>query len=401
MKVIFPLSSVIVAAVTTTAPVDAAVANNETPSTKDGRGLRRRHLSSCANNHNYDDLPLRAYEEIAYDLTTRTNGVESTTHWGYQHSTCNFKLVQSKTEGAHATKMTFYTDTAYDALNGVEVSFSDGSRGFCGYQAWSDRLGVEVVKNLGKMSDSIIVQARNGNRALVDTVYFQSLKRTIGNTSTDVSSNAAHVYDVDGRYITGLVCSDDDNMRNLQFLVSKPVKSSQLVDINYDLGHLQNPSEAKTLDVISLSNDSSEAQSFSVSYSMVEESSVSVSSERTSSFEMGIAIGISTEFGVDAWGVSASASFSQDYSFTSGHSYTSGKVNEKATSKEVVKEVSITVPPSTSVTLTVTQFQETLADIDYTATHVLTFEDNSYIQTSVKGEMEGVAVSNVFMDAVE
>lgn len=186
-------------------------------------------------------------------------------------------------------------------------------------------------------------------------------------------------------------------MRNLQFIVSKEIASSTLTDIDYDLSRL-GLGDAKTLDTVTLRNEGTVPQTFTVAYTAIKESAVSLSSETTKSLEVGF--GISTTFEAKipfVGGVETTASFETSLSA----SFTSGRSDETRTSQTVTREVEVKVPPNTITTLQVTQFQEQIEDIDFTAKHTVVFVDGTSNIQTLRGTMEGVAVSNVFIKTEE
>ena len=135
-----------------------------------------------------------------------------------------------------------------------------------------------------------------------------------------------------------------------------------------------------------------------MAYSAVEESAVSLSSETTKSFEVGF--GIETTFSGKIPFV-GEAGLSVSFDASTSTSFSGGRTDETAVTKEVTREVQVTVPSNTITTLQVTQFQEKIADIDYTASHTVVFIDGSHSTTTIAGTMDGVAVSNVFIQTSE
>ena len=171
-----------------------------------------------------------------------------------------------------------------------------------------------------------------------------------------------------------------------------------MVSIDYDTSDFGDPTEPKSLDKVTLTNDSSETMEFSVSYTYVETSAVEVHSEETKSYEH--SFGITTGFEIKIPFI-GDTGVESSYEYTNNKSYTSGTANTNESTKEVTKEVAVSVAPGTSTLFTVTQYQEEVQDIGYTATHILTFDDATTMSTQVSGKMSGVVVSNVLFSVVE
>lgn len=345
----------------------------------------------------YEKIPcaLEPWEEIARDTILDTTDERSQT---FPTAENNFKILRPKSRGSHITKLTFILEIDGLLINRVDAEFSDGSRDFGGGGAIRGDPKIEVVKIPGKMDGSITVESRTNPDVRVNKLFFDGSGRQIA-TGQGSLAGPRHTYDVDGRYLTGIITSSTRRMLNLQFIISKEVASSELSNIDYELPSLGGGAEAKSLDTVTLSNDSNEAQTFSVSYTSIESSAFSFSSETTASLSVGFGVTTSITGKVPFVG-----DFSNQFEFSSSveSTFASGRTEESVQTKEVTKEVSVKVPPKTLTTLTITQFQEWVADIDYTATHIVTFTDGTrHVDNSLKGVMEGVAVSSVFMSTEE
>lgn len=354
---------------------------------------------------NYEDIPshLLPWEEIALELVSDSVGPDSQTIPG---AATTFEILRPKTEGAHIEKLSFLLEQGGILINRVGAKFTDGSIAVAGIRPKVFLRGQPVIETVklpsGPLEDTITILPRAINSLgrsnhLVGKVIFDGLGGRQVAKSDGFQHGNNKVYDVDGRFLTGLIMVPGDVIRNLQFIVSKVITASILTDIEYDLG-INAVGDAKTLDTVTLRNEGSETQTFTVSYTAVKESAISVSSERTRSIEVGF--GISTTFEAKlpfVGGSETTASFETSI----GSSFTSGRTDEVATSEEVTKEIQVNVPPQTLVTLQVTQFQEEIRDINFTAKHKVTFIDGSCHTSTISGTMEGVSVSNVFIKTLE
>lgn len=346
---------------------------------------------------------LRANEEIATELISRGNGPTSTV--GTPSNSGTFLAMQGDKVGSKIEKLLFYVDTRFASNNdkfisGIGAEFSDGTTKFAGSLGETKFTRVEVV-TLSKLTGTIKVKPRaKGVDYNIDYIYIEGLDKTIADNGDNAWKNAGStkVFDVDGRFLTGLVVSTEVGMKTLQFIVTKPTVKSELIDLNYDLGGVE-LGDAKTLDTITLSNDSSLQQSFEVSFTAIESSTIEFSSEKTRSFEASYEVSTTFEAKVP---FVASASATATVGASIGLSISSGKTDTSETVKEVTKTISISVPPQTKTKVLVTQFQEQVADIEFTAKHRLTFKDGTtVILETVNGIMKGVIVSNVQIDVEE
>jgi len=348
----------------------------------------------------YSQIPdvLEPWEEIATEIVNNTVDERSQT---FQGSVSQFKVLRPRTKGAHITKLTFVTEIDNVLLARVDAEFSDGSRdtgGFPNFRGGVKNAKVHQVKLPGKLQGTIIVEARKNADTRVNRVHLGKNGPTIARGQSDLRGHD-NIYDVDGRYLTGLIVPAAPVMTNLQFIVSKEIIDSTLSNIEYSLPQLGDGADPKSLETITLSNDSSETQNFAVSYTSIEESAISFSSERTRSLSVGFGISTSFDFKIPFVGsVGVGAEFTSDVEST----FSSGRTEEQVETKQVTKSVSVSVPPRTKTTLTVLQYQEQIANVPYKAIHTVTFSDGTIHQSEgVEGTMEGVAVSSVFMTTKE
>lgn len=387
---------------------DATGSHAATNFNKNNRELLER--STKSSELTYSDIPskLEPWEEIALELVSYSVGPDSQTVEG---AATKFQILRPKTRGAHIAKLSFLLEQGGILINRVTAEFTDKSTAVAGIDPKKFLRGRPVIETVkfpsGPLEDTITVVPRAVNSLttsnhLIEKVIFNGLggRQVAKGDGFQIGNNK--VYDVDSRYITGLIMAADSMattgvIRNLQFIVSKVVTASSLTDLEYNLG-TNAVGDAKTLDTATLRNEGSETQAFTVSYTAVKESAISISSERTSSIEVGF--GISTTFEAKlpfVGGSETTASFETSF----GSSFTSGRTDEVATSEEVTREIQVKVPPKTLVTVQVTQFQEEIKDIPFTAQNKLTFIDGTHHTSTISGTMEGVSVSNVFIKTFE
>ena len=373
-------------------------------------GERNRNLEAIEENVKYDDIPyadiqkaLNPWEEIAMELISNDNGPKSATdNDSYLHET-RFKILRPKTKGARINKLSFLTELDGELIMRVTASFTDGSSDTGGIdpdvKAPRGTPGIETVYIPGVMTGTIKVVPRlyegtSNNNHRVGQVTIGA--KTVS-TTNDYPADPKY-YDVDNRFLMGLIVSTgNDRNKNLSFIVSKKIISSSLTNVEYTNLKDDIIDDAKTLDTITLRNEGATTQSFAVSYTQIEESSISLSSEETISFGLGLGIETTFEAGTPFVGVKGTASVETHFE----KSFSSGKTEETVSTVEVTKEVFVEVPPKTVSTLIIQQYQVQIQDIKYTAEHTVTFEDGTSHHGTVEGKMEGVAVSNVFIKTTE
>ena len=340
---------------------------------------------------------LHPHEELAFELITRSNDISSLVSGPDNAGT--FQLLRGDTLGSRVERMMIYVDERFQSeefIGAIGLEFTDGSSAFAG--SLGPNVRVETIQ-LGRLQGTFAVRPRPGNASYrVSSIVANEMGISVATQESEFrKSTSTREYDVDGRFLTGLVVSSEYGFTTLQFVVSKKIERSELIDITYNLSELDSPAEAKTLDTITLTNEGSEMQSMSAEYTSIKETAVTFSSE--SSYSFSNSFEVSTEFDAPIPGL---PSVEVSLGFEQSSTISSGVANSKTKVESVTKSTTIQVPPRTSTRLSVTQFQEQVRDIPFSAKHKLTFNDgSSAIMDTVDGTMEGVIVSSVLISISE